>query len=159
MSAKKNKKAEKTGSDLAVNRKARHEYQFFDKFEAGIELRGSEVKSCRDGQISFVDAYVHIDGYNAQLVNVHIAPYGNASHFNHDPKRPRKLLLHKNEIRKLSTATREKGLTVIPTRFYLRRGFIKVEIAVARGRTLFDKRQKLRKKQHDIETRKAGFQS
>ena len=116
---------------IAENRKARFNYFIEDEFEAGLVLKGSEIKSIRGGQISIKEAYIHVDGNEAWLVSAHIAPYDPASRENHDPKRRRKLLLHRREIDKLWEALRQKGLTVIPLRVYLKEGRAKVEIALA----------------------------
>jgi len=125
---------------VATNRKARHEYFILDTYEAGLELKGSEIKSIRLGQISLAEAYVNLDGQQAWLVDAHIAPYEQANIFNHEPLRPRRLLLHKSEIHKLWDLVRQKGVTVIPLRVYLSKGRAKVEIAVAKGKKLYDKR-------------------
>jgi SsrA-binding protein len=126
---------------VATNRKAKHDYHILDTYEAGIFLRGSEIKSIRAGNISLKEAYVNIeDGREAWLVSAHVAPYDHASHFNHDPNRPRKLLLHGSEIRRLWDEVRQKGVTIIPLRVYLKNGMAKVEIAVAKGKKLYDKR-------------------
>ncbi len=126
---------------VATNRKASHEYFLLDRLEAGIALQGSEIKSIRAGQISLAEAYVHIDGQEAWLEDAHIAPYEQASRYNHEPRRPRKLLLHKKEIRKLWDEVRQKGVTIVPLRVYLKNGRAKIEIAVAKGKKLYDKRQ------------------
>jgi SsrA-binding protein len=126
---------------VATNRKARHEYHFDDTYEAGLVLMGTEIKSIRAGQVSIQEGFVLFEGGEAWLVNVHIAQYDPASHQNHDPRRRRKLLLHRREINRLESRAREKGFTVIPTRLYLKDGRAKVEIALARGKKLYDKRQ------------------
>lgn len=131
---------------VATNRKARHDYFLLDTYEAGIVLKGSEIKSIRAGQISLAQAYVSIDGREAWLMNAHIAPYNEASRFNHDPLRPRKLLLHSSEIRKLSEKVRQKGATIVPLRVYLKDGLAKVEIALAKGKKRFDKRAEIAKR-------------
>ena len=131
---------------VATNRKARHEYFLLEQYEAGIALRGSEIKSIRLGQISLAEAYVNIDGREAWLMDAHIAPYEQAGIFNHEPRRPRKLLLHRKQIAELWNTVRQKGVTVIPLRVYLKRGRAKVEIAVAKGKKLYDKRQDIAKK-------------
>lgn len=123
------------------NRKARHEYNFLGVFEAGIELRGTEVKSLRAGKGNIQDAYAKIEDGQMILYNMHISPYEMGNRFNHDPKRPRRLLLHKNEIIKLYSKVREKGLTIIPTKVYFSKSLIKVEIALAQGKKLYDKRE------------------
>jgi len=134
---------------VATNRKARHEYFILETYEAGIELRGSEIKSIRAGQISLSEAYIKIDGQEAWLVDAHIAPYEQANLYNHDPLRPRRLLLHRDEIRKLWDTVRQKGVTVIPLRVYLKNGRGKVEIATAKGKKLYDKRAEIARK--DVE--------
>ncbi|RCK75766.1 MAG: tmRNA-binding protein SmpB [Anaerolineae bacterium] len=138
---------------VARNRKANFEYFLLDRFEAGIELRGSEIKSVRNGQISINEAYVETNGKEAWLVECHIAPYEQASHFQHDPKRPKRLLLHKREIRQLWNESRKKGVTIIPVSVYLKDGRAKVEIALAKGKKLYDKRQTIAKRdaQREIE--------
>jgi SsrA-binding protein len=131
---------------VARNRKAKHEYHLLEKYEAGMVLRGSEIKSIRAGQVSIKQAYVHVDGSEAWLLDAHIAPYNQASQFNHDPRRPRKLLLHKREILKLWDEVRRKGFTIVPTQVYLRDGLAKVEIALAKGKKLYDKRRDIAKR-------------
>ena len=128
---------------VATNRKASHEYFLLERFEAGLALQGSEIKSIRVGQISLAEAYVRIDGHEAWLVDAHVAPYEHAGPFNHEPRRPRKLLLHRSQIRQLWAEIRQKGVTVIPLRVYLKDGRAKVEIAVAKGKKLYDKRHDL----------------
>lgn len=131
---------------VARNRKAKFEYELLDSYEAGIELRGTEIKSIRAGQISLAEAYVRTNGKQAWLVGAHIAPYDQASAFNHDPERERRLLLHKKEIQALFDSVRLKGLTIIPTQVYLKDGRAKVEIAVAKGKHQYDKRQSIKKR-------------
>jgi SsrA-binding protein len=132
---------------VAKNRKAGFEYFLLEKFEAGLILQGSEIKSIRAGQISIQEAYVDIsDGRQAWLIESHIAPYAQANRFNHDPKRKRKLLLHKKQIRELWNNVRIKGMTVIPTRVYLKDGRAKIEIALAKGKKAYDKRATIAKR-------------
>lgn len=140
---------------VATNRKARHEYFLLDSYEAGIALLGSEIKSLRAGQISLAEAYVQVDGREAWLMDAHIAPYTQASSYNHEPRRPRKLLLHKAEIRRLWNEIRKKGVTVVPTKVYLKEGRAKVEIALAKGKKLYDKRDTIAKRDmaRDLERR------
>lgn len=128
---------------VATNRKAKHEYFLLDTYEAGIVLKGSEIKSIRARQISIAQAYVSTDGQEAWLMNAHIAPYNEASRFNHDPLRSRKLLLHRSEIRKLFEKVRLKGATIVPLRVYLKDGMAKVEIALAKGKKHYDKRAEI----------------
>lgn len=136
---------------VATNRKAKFEYFLLEEFEAGLSLQGSEIKSIRAGQISLAEAYIKVDGKNAWLVEAHVAPYEQANRNNHDPKRPRHLLLHKKEIKKLWDAIRQKGVTIIPTRVYLKGGRAKLEIAIARGKKLFDKRAAIARRETDRE--------
>ena len=138
---------------VATNRKARHEYFLLDTFEAGLSLQGSEIKSIRAGQVSLAQAYVSIDVRQAWLQNAHIATYDQANRFNHDPLRPRQLLLHRSEIKKMWELVRQKGVTIVPLRIYLKDGLAKVEIAVAKGKKLYDKRADIAKRdaERDIE--------
>ncbi len=136
---------------VARNRKASHDYFLEDFAEAGIVLLGTEIKSIRAGQVSLKEAYVRLDGQEAFLVNAHIAPYNPASHFNHDPRRPRKLLLHKREIRRMHEKVSQRGYTIVPTKMYLLKGRAKVEIATARGKRQYDKRKEIAKRETDRE--------
>ena len=133
---------------IATNRKASFEYFLMEKFEAGLVLHGSEIKSIRAGQISIQESYVDIPNENeAWLVEAHIAPYEQAGiHFNHEPKRKRRLLLHKKQIRELWNSIRIKGNTVVPTRVYLKDGRAKIEIALAKGKKAYDKRATIAKR-------------
>lgn len=132
---------------VATNRKARHDYFLLETYEAGISLLGSEIKSIRAGQVNIRDAYVRIDGEEAWLVDAHIAPYTQANRNNHEPRRPRRLLLHKKEIFNLFENVRKKGVTIIPTKLYLKSGRAKVEIAIAQGKKQYDKRQEIAKRE------------
>ena len=140
---------------LCQNRKARHEYEIEETYEAGIALVGTEVKSIRSGRANLQDSYVRIEGGEAFLLNCHISPYDAASRFNHDPLRRRKLLLHKQEISRLSGKVQEKGLTLIPLSFYLKGGRVKVELALARGKKLYDRREELRRRAMEREVAQA----
>ena len=131
---------------IASNRKARHQYHFDDTYEAGLVLMGSEIKSIRAGRVSLQEGFVLFEEGEAWLVNVHIAQYNAASRQNHDPRRRRKLLLHRRQIDRLQSRAREKGNTVIPTKLYLKDGRAKVEIALARGKKQYDKRQTIAKR-------------
>jgi len=131
---------------VSTNRKAGFEYFLLEHFEAGLSLMGTEIKSIREGQISLTEAYIQVTEREAWLVNAHIAPYDPASQFNHDPKRPRRLLLHHKEIRDLWDQVRLKGVTVIPLKVYLKDGRAKIEIAVAKGKKLYDKRDEIEKR-------------
>lgn len=132
---------------IARNRKAKFEYEILDTYEAGLSLRGSEVKSLRAGKGTIAEAYVRLIDGEAWLVGANISPYPQASYNNHEPDRPRKLLLSRQELRRLKKATREKGLTIVPLQLYFKGPWVKLEIALARGRKLHDKRQYLKKKQ------------
>lgn len=136
---------------VATNRKARHEYFLLESIEAGIALTGSEIKSIRAGQMSLAEAFVHIDGKEAWLMDAHIAPYEQASRLNHDPRRQRRLLLHKDEIRRLWDQVRQKGVTLVPVQAYLKKGRVKIEVAVAKGKKLFDKRAVIAKRDAERE--------
>ncbi len=137
------------------NRKARHEYQILDTYEAGIVLKGPEVKSLRAGQLAFRDAFARVESGEVWLYNLHISPYEEANRANREPDRVRKLLLHREEIRRLVIKTGEKGLTLIPLEVYFRKGNAKVLLGVARGRRLYDKREKLKKQTQDREAKRA----
>lgn len=133
--------------DLVSNRKAFHDYEILDTFEAGIVLLGTEVKSLKAHQASLQDAYVLISGYDVILKNSSITPYKYGGVFNHEERRERKLLLHKKEIEKLLKFSQEKGLTLIPLGIYIKNGLIKVKIAAARGKKVFDKRAAIKEKE------------
>jgi SsrA-binding protein len=134
--------AKKTSTKIICdNRKARHEYHFLELFEAGLELRGTEVKSLRAGRANLQDAYCRVENGEMFVFNMHISPYEMGNRFNHQPKRQRRLLLHKAEIRRIYARVREKGLTVIPARMYFSGQRAKLEIALAQGKKLYDKRE------------------
>ncbi|MBA4421454.1 MAG: SsrA-binding protein [Anaerolinea sp.] len=139
---------------VARNRKAVFEYFLLEHIEAGISLQGSEIKSIKNGQMSLAEAYVEIRGGDAWLMNSHIAPYNPANRYNHDPLRPRRLLLHKKEIRKLFAHVKLKGTTIIPVRVYIKVGRAKVEIALAKGKKLYDKRESIAQRDRDRETQR-----
>lgn len=128
---------------VSTNRKASFEYFLLERIEAGISLQGSEIKSVRAGQASLMEAYIQVDNGQAWLIGAHIAPYEAASYFGHEPRRPRKLLLHKKEIRELFDAIKQKGMTIVPVRLYLKDGRAKLEIAIAKGKKLYDKRHEI----------------
>jgi SsrA-binding protein len=140
---------------VATNRKARHEYEILDTFEAGLVLKGPEVKSLRDGKVGFQDAFARVEGGEVWLHSLHISPYEQANRFNEDPLRPRKLLLRRQEILRLIGKVEEKGLTLVPLSIYFRRGYAKVTLALARGRKTYDKREKLKRKTQEDEARRA----
>ena len=139
--------------DIASNRQASYRYELLDKLEAGLVLRGTEVKSLRQGSAQMKDAYASVRDGELWLHNLHIPPYGPAARDNHEPERPRKLLAHKREIERLIGKTQERGLTLVPTRLYFRGPRAKVEIALARGKDRFDKREsiKAREQKRDME--------
>ena len=139
--------------NVCVNRQARHNYFIDEVYEAGLVLVGSEVKSLRDGKANLKDSYARIQKGEAFLVNAHVSPYAGANQFNHEPTRTRKLLLHRREIERLTGKTKEKGFTLIPLRLYFKDGRAKVELGLARGKKLYDKRETLRRKvaQREVE--------
>ncbi|MEQ8471676.1 MAG: SsrA-binding protein SmpB [Marinoscillum sp.] len=137
------------------NRKASYEYEFLDKYEAGIVLKGTEIKSIREGKASVQEAYCYINREELYIKGMNISPYTNSSFQNHQIDRERKLLVKKKEIEKIKEKTEEKGLTIVPVRIYInKRGFAKLEIAVARGKKLFDKRDSIKKKDQDRELKR-----
>lgn len=140
---------------VAVNRKALHDYDVVDKVEAGIALQGSEIKSIREGRVQLREAYARPEGGELWLMNAHIAQYAPSGPFGHEPTRKRKLLLHKTQIRQLGRATQEQGLTLVPLRLYLKDGKAKVELALVRGRRRYDKRAVLRRKEAEREMERA----
>ncbi len=141
--------------DASVNRAASHNYFLLDKYEAGIALRGTEVKSIRDGRANLKDAYGLVKDNELWLINAHIGPYDAASYNNHEPLRTRKLLVKKREILKLLAASQQKGHTLIPTRMYFKNGRVKVELALAKGKQLWDKRETERRRTADRDAREA----
>lgn len=141
---------------VSTNRKARFEYFISDTYEAGLVLKGTEIKSIRQGKMSLQEAYVRTDGEEAWLVGAHIAPYDQASNAQHNPTRDRKLLLHKKEIRQLWNAIRIKGMTIIPLRVYLKAGRAKLEIGVARGKKQYDKRESIKERDMKREISRRG---
>ncbi len=140
---------------LATNRRARHDYHILDTFEAGIALRGTEVKSIREGRVQLRDSYVEFRNDEAWLVSAHVSPYSHGNRENHDPERPRKLLLKRREIDRLFGSTQQKGLTVVPLKLYLKGNHIKVELALVQGKKLHDKRAAERERQADREMEEA----
>lgn len=140
---------------IAENRKAFHDYHILETFEAGIALLGTEVKGIREGRANLRDSYARVEKGEVWLFNVHINPYSHRGYVDHDPRRKRRLLLHKHEIRKLIGKTVEKGLTLVPTRLYFKNGKVKVAIALAKGKQDHDKRETLRRREIDRETRAA----
>jgi SsrA-binding protein len=140
---------------IATNKKAFHDYFILEKIEAGISLLGTEVKAIREGRLNLKDSYALVRGGEVFLINCHISPYSHGNRENHEPTRARKLLLHLREIRRLIGKTQEKGLTLVPLRVYLKRGKVKFELGVAKGKKLFDKRETARRKEADKEAKAA----
>ena len=140
---------------ISDNRSAGHDYELMERFEAGLALTGTEVKACRAGKVQLKDGFAAVEGGEAWLVNVHISEYSHGNIANHLPNRKRKLLLHRLEIAKIHTKTREKGLAVVATKMYFKDGRVKVEIAVARGKKLHDKRAAEKTKEQNAEARAA----
>lgn len=140
---------------LADNRKAGYDYEFLDTWEAGVVLLGTEVKAIREGQVNLRDSYARLEGSEVWMYNVHVSPYSHRGYAGHEPLRKRKLLLNRAEIRKLIGRTVERGLTLVPTRMYLKNGRVKVNLALARGKKSHDKRESIRKRETDRETRAA----
>lgn len=132
---------------LATNRKARHEYFIENTIEAGIALKGTEVKSVRNGKCNIKDSFAMVENGEVYLYNMHISPYEQGNIYNQDPLRKRKLLLHKREIRRLDGYLKQKGYTLIPIRMYLKKGLVKVELSIAKGKKLYDKRETIAKKE------------
>jgi SsrA-binding protein len=155
--AKKAKDAEAKDDSqpIAENRKAFHDYHILETFEAGIALLGTEVKGIREGQANLRDSFARVEKGEVWLFNVHINPYSHRGYVDHDPRRKRRLLLHRAEIRKLIGKTVEKGLTLVPTKMYFKNGKVKVALALARGKQDHDKRETLRRREIDRETRAA----
>jgi SsrA-binding protein len=141
--------------EIAVNRQAFHNYEILEKFEAGLVLTGTEIKSARDGRVNLKDAYGIVKTGEVWLLNCHISPYSHGNYANHDPERTRKLLLRKSEINRLIGRTTERGLTLVPLRFYLKDGRLKCELALAKGRKVHDKREVSRRKTIEKETKQA----
>ncbi len=137
---------------VSTNKKARFEFFILETFEAGLVLKGTEIKSVRNGQISLQEAYVRTNGEEIWLVGAHIAPYENASAYQHDPKRDRKLLMHKKQIRKIFDEVRIKGMTIVPIRVYLKDGKAKLEIGLAKGKKQYDKRDAIKERDVERET-------
>ena len=140
---------------IVQNRKARHDFEVLDRFETGIVLRGTEVKSLRDGLITLKDSFAAVERGEVFLYNVHISHYKGGNNFNHETERARKLLLHRSEIRKLTGKTEQQGLTLVPLKIYFKRGKVKVDLGLVRGKKEFDKRHSLAKRQADRDVERA----
>ena len=146
---------EKAQRIVADNRKARHDYHILETYEAGVALLGTEVKAIREGRVNLRDSYARTDGGEVWMLNVHISPYSHRGYAEHAETRQRKLLLHRHEIRKLIGRTAEKGLTLVPLQMYFKNGRVKVLVALARGKQAHDKRETIRRREVDRETRTA----
>jgi SsrA-binding protein len=146
---------QKAEKNLAENRKALHDYEVLETFEAGVVLLGTEVKSIRDGRVNLRDSYARIEREELFVFNVHISPYTHRGYADHEPMRKRKLLLHRAELRKLIGRTVEKGLTLVPLRMYLKNGKVKIAVSLVRGKKMHDKRETIRRREVDRETRAA----
>jgi SsrA-binding protein len=142
-------------SNIAENRKAFHDYHLLETFEAGIALMGTEVKAIREGRVNLRDSYARLENGEVFLFNVNISPYSHRGYAEHEPLRRRKLLLHRHEIRKLIGKTVEKGMTLVPTRLYFKNGRVKVAISLAKGKKEYDKRETVKRREADRETRAA----
>jgi len=140
---------------IAVNRKARHEYEIDESYEAGVVLTGTEIKSIRAGKVNLQDSFARVEGNEVWMHNVHISPYEAGNRYNVEPRRPRKLLLHRREIERLTGKVEQRGLTLIPLRLYLRGGRAKVEIGLARGKRLYDRREDIAKRAAEREVERA----
>lgn len=140
---------------VADNRKAGHDFHLLEQFEAGVVLVGTEVKAIREGRVNLRDSYCKMEGGAAYLLGVHIGQYSHTGYATHDPLRSRKLLLHKEELNKLLGKTSEKGLTIVPLRMYFKNGRVKVTVALAKGKKIYDKRETMRRREADRETRAA----
>lgn len=148
------KKTKMKDAPLAQNKKARHDYQILETIEAGLVLTGTEIKSVRERRINLKDGFAQIHNGEAWLMNVHISEYTQGNRFNHDPLRARKLLLHKKEIQKLTGQTSEKGITIVPLKVYLKHGFAKVLLGIAKGKHDYDKRETIKKRDQEREIRR-----
>lgn len=146
---------EKAQANIAENRKAFHDFHLLETFEAGIALLGTEVKSIREGRVNLRDSYARVDNGELYLYNVNISPYSHRGYVDHEPMRRRKLLLHREEIRKLIGKTVEKGMTLVPTRMYFKNGRVKVAVSLAKGKKEYDKRETIKRREVDRETRAA----
>ncbi|KRN99683.1 SsrA-binding protein SmpB [Companilactobacillus kimchiensis] len=145
----------KAANEVANNRKARHDYNILDTYEAGVSLTGTEIKSVRASKINIKDGFVQARNGELWLENVNISIYNQGNIFNHDPLRNRKLLLHKKEIRKITASVQEKGVTVVPLKVYLKHGFAKVLIGIAEGKKQYDKRETIKKRDQEREIQRA----
>jgi SsrA-binding protein len=141
---------------IARNRKAFHDYEILETMEAGLELHGTEVKSCRMGSVQLQESFARVENGQLFVYGLHISPYSHGNRFNHEAMRARRLLMHRREILKLSIRTRERGCSLIPLKMYLKRGYVKIELGLAQGKTFSDKRETLRRKQDEMDMRRAA---
>lgn len=148
-------RTEEPGETFATNRKARHDYEIVESFEVGVQLTGTEIKSVRQRRVNLDDSFARIDGGELFLYNMHISPYAQGGHYNAEPTRVRKLLMHRREIDRLAGLLTQKRLTLVPLRLYQRRGVAKVELAVGKGKRLFEKRDRIRERESDREIQRA----
>src|SRR3972149_11128305 len=147
---------EKAQKSIAENRKAFHDFHILETYEAGVALLGTEVKSIREGNVNLRDSYARVEGSEVWIYNVHINPYSHRGYADHEPTRKRKLLLHRQEIRKLIGRTVERGMTLVPLRLYFRKGHVKIAIGLAKGKQAHDKRETIKRRETDRGTRAAG---
>ena len=146
---------DKAKTNIAENRKAFHDFHLLDTFEAGLVLLGTEVKAIREGRVNLRDSFARVEDGEVFIYNVHISPYSHRGYADHEPLRRRKLLLHRSEIKKLIGKTVEKGMTLVPTRLYFKDGRVKVAVSIAKGKKDYDKRETIKKRENDRETRAA----
>ena len=146
---------EQAQKSIAENRKAFHDYHILETFEAGVQLVGTEVKAIREGNVNLRDSFARVDDGEVWVYNIHINPYSHRGYSDHEPTRRRKLLLHRTEIRKLIGKTVEKGMTLVPTRLYFKNGHVKLSLALAKGKQAHDKRETVKRREADRETRAA----
>jgi len=146
---------EQAQKNIAENRKAFHDFHILETFEAGVALRGTEVKSIREGGVNLRDSFARVEGTEVWIYNIHINPYSHRGYADHEPTRRRKLLLHRQEIRKLIGRTVERGMTLVPTRMYFKNGYVKIAIGLAKGKQAHDKRETIKRRETDRETRAA----
>jgi SsrA-binding protein len=146
---------EQAQKNIAENRKAFHDFHILESYEAGVALLGTEVKAIREGNVNLRDSFARVDGGEVWIYNVHIKPYSHRGYSDHEPTRRRKLLLHRQEIRKLIGRTVERGMTLVPTRMYFKNGRVKIEVGLARGKQAHDKRETIKRREADRETRAA----
>jgi SsrA-binding protein len=149
------KSKDSTEQLVADNRKAHHDFHLLETFEAGLALRGTEVKAMREGRANLRDSYCRMEGGEAFLMNAHVGQYSHGGYASHDPLRPRKLLLHEEELRKLLGKTTEKGMTIVPLKLYFKHGRVKLAIALAKGKKSYDKRETIKRREAERETRAA----